>query len=287
MRTKSCFIMGLPEAGKTTYLAALWYLLGLENRTVLSLKEYIGNHKYLAQLSEIWLGATKVSRTNIRAEEKVLPLLLVDNKHQQFEVNFPDLSGESFQKQYSEREIDKDLAEYICQSDGILLFINPEKIIEPTLISQTNYKWRNSANPTEVEFVSRNPIQDDPTEVQLLELLQFINYLKECTYTRLGIIISAWDIVNKDKYSRPEMFVKDQLPLLWQFLSANPMIFDVFYYGVSAQGGPLESEEDSERLSSFDDQMERILVVDNNGKISNDITLPLWEALKKKAGETE
>jgi len=286
MRTKSCFIMGLPEACKTTYLAALWYSLGFKGRTVLSLKEYTGNHKYLAQLSETWLSAEKVSRTSILSQEKVLPLLLEGHNYQQFEVTFPDLSGEIFQKQYNDREIDKELSEYIRYCDSILLFINPYKVIEPCLISQLDYESRHSSDTPEEDILPRNPLNDDPTEVQLVELLQFINYLKDCMHTRLGIIISAWDI-RKEKYDRPEKFVKEELPFLWQYLFTNSTIFDVFYYGVSAQGGPLENEEDSERLASFHDQMERILVVNNNGAESHDITLPLWEALQEKVGETK
>lgn len=285
MSAKSCFIMGLPDAGKTTYLAALWYSLNLQDRTVLSLKEYTGDHKYLAKISETWLDAEKVSRTTIQSEQKILPLLLKDHYNQQFEISFPDLSGESFQKQYSIREIDKDLEKYILYSNGILLFINPNIIKEPWLISEFNYKNRHSDNISDEKIPTRNPISDDPTDVQLVELLQFIHFIKDCNHKKLGIIISAWDVITK--YDKPENFVKAQLPFLWQYLYCNSTIFDTFYYGVSAQGGPLETEADSAKLSDFDDPIDRILVIDNDGNKCNDITLPLWETLKENEGETK
>lgn len=278
MKKHSCFIMGLPEAGKTTYLAALWYSLEQSSGTVLKLKQYTGNHQYLVRLAETWLLADKVSRTSILSEEKSLSLLLEDHEGREFQVAFPDLSGESFQKQYVDREIDKEIATYISESDGILLFINPEKIQEPCLISQIPLVLRHSTEEGE-QVKTHDPIQDDPTEVQLVALLQFVDYLRDSMKVRLGIVVSAWDVISEQDYRRPEKFVKERLPLLWQYISSNSTLFDVFYYGISAQGGRLDNEDDSLKLLQIDDQIQRIMVVDNNEKKFNDITLPLWEVL--------
>lgn len=278
MNPRACFIIGLPETGKTTYLAALWFCLNQPDKTILRLKKYTGNLRYLAQLSETWLSASKVSRTNIYAEEKALVLTLVDNLQQEYDVTFPDLSGESFQRQYTDREIDKSIAEYIRRCEGILFFVNPLKVVEPHLISKVPTHLKGSG--PEPEITSRNP-QDDPTDVQLVELLQFISFLRENKPIRLGVIISAWDVVDDTTYNIPEKFLKEQLPLFWQFITSNHAVFNRFYYGVSAQGGALESQEDSDKLLKFEDQVERIIVVDNENNKTNDITLPLWMALNK------
>lgn len=280
MNSKSCFIMGLPAAGKTTYLAALTYYMEC-SKGMLHIKKYIGNHQYLTHLSEIWLTAEKVLRTNTLTEQKNLLLYLEDSDGNELQLTFPDLSGESFQKQYKDREIDEEIAICISKSDGILLFTNPEQIIEPQLILQMPIEARMSEE-NDSPALSRNPLQADPTEVQLVDLLQIVDYLKNssCSSINLGIVISAWDIVDQT-YITPEEFVKERLPLLWQYLTTNCPRFKVSYFGVSAQGGPLNNEDDTIRLLDFDDPIKRILVVNNQGTRGNDITLPLWEVMNK------
>ncbi|HEY5588988.1 MAG TPA: hypothetical protein VIK86_08540, partial [Candidatus Paceibacterota bacterium] len=285
MNNKSCFIMGLPSAGKTTYLAALWYSLQQPNKTMLRLNKYIGNHKYLTKLSETWTGLEKVSRTSIDNEEKKLNISLVDMDKTIYEVSFPDLSGESFQKQYVDREIDKDTAEYITKCGGILVFINPEETTPPPcFITEINYETR-IAFQSIGELVVRKPLKDDPTEVQLVELLQFITFLRQQNHINIGIIVSAWDTLEPKQFNIPEKFIKEQLPLLWQYLYSNAMLFSVSYFGISAQGGPLENEGDIEKLANVTEPVHRIMVMDNYGNFSHDVTLPLLKVLQEKAGE--
>lgn len=284
MRRKSCFIMGLPAAGKTTFLAALWYCLQQQKATILSLKCFSGNQHYLDHIQDSWLKAEKVSRTNIHTEEKSLTLTLSGNDQHDFEVTFPDLSGETFQKQYKDREIEKITAEFIRQSDSLLLFINPSDIQIPYLISDVAMSCRTSS--IETAAPSRNPSQDDPIDVQLVELMQFVTFLRDDTPVRLGIIVSAWDTIPSNEYDHPETLVRKQLPLLWQYLKANHTLFDVFFFGVSAQGNALESEEDKDIVSNMENQMDRIIVVNAMKNISHDITLPLWAAVSQEGEES-
>lgn len=59
--SKSCFIIGLPAAGKTSYLAALAYSLEQQNiPTKLQWKSFSGNQQYLTKLAEKWLTAEAV-----------------------------------------------------------------------------------------------------------------------------------------------------------------------------------------------------------------------------------
>lgn len=55
--------MGLPGAGKTTFLAALWHTIN-SNSFAASLKlDKIDNGQYLAQLSQKWVDAEPLDRT--------------------------------------------------------------------------------------------------------------------------------------------------------------------------------------------------------------------------------
>ncbi len=285
MDSKSCFILGLPSAGKTSYLAALAYSLQQKQvETKLHWNSFSGDHQYLASLAETWLTAEPVSRTSVGNQQTSLTICLNDCEGKIFNITFPDLSGETFQKQYVDREIDKSLADSIINGNGILVFINPRDIIEPELISELPLASRLETDPN-IAVQERNPANDDPTEVQIVQLLQDIEFLLDDEKGKkipLAIIISAWDIVD-DSHSIPEDCIKERTSLLWQFLKANDDTFLTSYYGISAQGGALETDEESEMLiDQFEtNPAERILVVNSVGEKSHDITLPLWEVMNK------
>jgi hypothetical protein len=284
IQSKSCFIIGLPEAGKTSYLAALAYSLRQKDiKTKLCWKKFTENHQYLTTLANTWLEYEKVSRTRIGMQETSHSVELYDNDDNQYIVTFPDLSGEIFQKQYAEREIDKELSKLISSCDGILLFLNPSLIREPILISEIPIDTRPFSEdiPATKEH---NPVETDATAVQLVELLQDIDYLTENDRKHaipLVVVVSAWDVV-VETCATPEDCIAERAPLLWQYLKTNDDVFHVSYYGVSAQGGTLEQDAEIDALcENYGERpVERIIVVNNNGETSHDITLPLWEAMK-------
>ena len=137
---------------------------------------------------------------------------------------------------------------------------------------------KNDTSPKE-----RNQKIDDPTVVQIIVLLQDTAYLLKGKRMPLVVIVSAWDVV-ENSFTTPEDFVMKHTSLLWQFLKANNDIFNVSYYGVSAQGGKIETSEQAEALIEQyeNNPWMRMSATDNLGVKSHDITLPLWELLNKK-----
>lgn len=284
--SKSCFILGLPSVGKTSYLAALAFSMQQDDvPTMLRWDHFSGNQKYLVKLAETWSSGSSVPRTNRAAEQAVLRLQLADRDANQYNVTFPDLSGETFQAQYNDREIAPDYAELIRGSEGMLVFINPDKVMEPILISELPTEARHA--PAELQTLPRRiPSQVDSTAVQMVTFLQDIQALVETATVSLAIVISAWDVI-KDKYCFPQTYVKEHLPLLWQYLTANSDSFSVQYYGVSAQGGSLDQQDAAEQLIEKYEETpaNRILVVNEAGELSHDITLPLWSVMNARSEE--
>ena len=292
MKNKSCFILGLPAAGKTSYLAALAYSLEQTDiQTKFRWDKFTENHQYLALLAETWARGEKVPRTNpgIGMQQDRLCLQLKDDEGQIFQVIFPDLSGEIFQAQYRSREIDEELAEQIVNCGGVMLFINPENIQEPELISELPAHIREEVSPDQssqesVKQDSAKAISTEPTPtaVELVVLLQDILFLvedKNDISMPFVVVVSAWDVI--EDYQDPEQLVKERLPLLWQYLHTHRNQLKASYYGVSAQGGRLDSEEEAEQLLEKNGAMpvERILVVNPTGEQSHDITSPLWDIM--------
>ena len=112
-----------------------------------------------------------------------------------------------------------------------------------------------------------------PSQVQLVDLLQFVLRRRPPTVLRVGLIVSAWDLV-RGQGLMPQQWCAARLPLLGQFLESNPGRLSAEYYGISAQGGVLP--RDAERLRDFTHPSARIeVVVGIEQASSHDITLPV------------
>src|SRR5437660_1534052 len=98
----SQFVMiGLPATGKTSFLAALWYLVQhgeVDHRLALDRME--GDSKHLNQLSNLWASFELVPRTPTGVERTVSMVLNDTVEKKNVTLTFPDLSGESFMLQW-------------------------------------------------------------------------------------------------------------------------------------------------------------------------------------------
>lgn len=274
-KSTQCYIMGLPNAGKTTYLSALWHVLN--NSINCSNKLKIGkigsDAKYLDSLSGKWADADPLDRTKTGEEAKNIRIEVLDELGNVFEIRFPDLSGETFQGQYERREISNDLFDYINNSDGIMVFINVNDIRQTTAISEIDEENKDE-NKKGKEIAIRRPAIDDPMQVQLIEHLKFIEEISNEKKYNLGIVLSAWDVVKSLKLEQnPEEFLRSRMNMLWQFLYTNKN-YKTKFWGVSAQGGDLNEPTLLDKTPA-----ERIIVVNSIGEEGHDITLPIFEVL--------
>jgi hypothetical protein len=267
-------LIGLPATGKTSFLAALWYLV--QHAQVphkLTLERLEGENKYLNQISNAWLLCQPVPRTPTDSE-KVVSMILKDTEPgKTVTLTFPDLSGESFSLQWAERQITTSYDKFLKTASGGVLFINPDPHkparidVAAPLVQEMNQADGDGDTPV----VQWEPSLA-PRQVQLVELLQFIagrDYFKPPF--RLVLVISAWDKLKATGIS-PAKWFATQIPLLFQFLESNRNLFEYTIYGVSAQGGDYAQ---ADKLTEVDPS-ERIDVVSSDGKSSShDLTEPL------------
>lgn len=260
---KKLFIMGAPNAGKSTFLAALWYSVNQKSvQTKLTLSKMRGDLNYLYTIEKKWLQVERLERTAIGQEKEKLSILLSDGCDE-MEIEFPDLSGETFQNIYEEREMSIELKQKILDADSILYFINVEDVHGPEFISELPSQFRKG----EEIIKARVPSKDDPTQVQIVDLLQVILEMKKSIH--LGIVFSAWDLIDTDKQSDVVTYLKKDLNMLWQYLQSNKYKINMRVWGVSAIGGKIEEED---RLLDFAEPIERIKIVNDRGETSNDLT---------------
>lgn len=269
-------LIGLPETGKTTFLAALWHVLCSDDVDAhLTLQRFHDDHEYLNAIRERWVNAEIQVRTVPSAEAQVSMILSGENLEDEIEVCIPDLSGESYESAWGDRKINRERSEALGRAEGILLFVNPDRVAKEVLISETATVVDELGDDDDTDEDGPELTEWDahkaPTQIQLVDLLQCVLRLNENRPLRVGVIVSAWDRI--DGEITPADWVKRELPLLWQFLCCNDDSLQAGYFGVSAQGGHLP--DDADKLRKLDSPTERINLACEDGTTTNDITTPL------------
>lgn len=270
------FFMGLPGSGKTTFLAALWHVLDDQSSTTsLRLTRLSGDRTYLNRIAEAWRSCSPVERTTLQTEEQV-GLHLVGDSLGEFELAVPDLSGEAFELQLTDRRMSIQHDAIVQQAAGIILFLHPDvkKGIQLGHALQLEASISESDPQDEgasEESASALPwsVENMPTQVKLVELLQFV-LDRSPRAIRVAVVVSAWDLVENLALS-PLDYVSREMPLLRQFLDANRDELEHAVFGVSAQGGSIPDDKSS--LLAID-ALDRIKVCDGNDT-SRDITRPI------------
>lgn len=270
------FVMiGLPASGKTSFLAALWYLVQhkeVEHR--LTLERMEGDSRHLNQISNLWASFEVVPRTPINTNRTVSMVLHDSVTRKTITLVFPDLSGESFMAQWVERHFTVNYDSFLKESVGGVLFISALDYRKPVRIASAMplLKEMGVAGPSNGGTDDSSIAWDStkaPTQVQLVELLQFVaerEYFKPPF--RLALVISAWDQLKGVK-ATPVKWLIDEMPFLSQFLESNQRLFNFNVYGLSAQGG--DYKDDLGKLSGMKPS-ERILIEGDGVKNPHDLT---------------
>jgi len=270
--------IGLPEAGKTTFLAALWHVTESEEVPgALRLERISENAKHLNSIRNDWLRLERVVRT-VPGQEQPTTLWLRDERGPVGEVLFPDLSGESFEGAWKDRHWTNEYDEFVSVADSFLVFVHPGTLKEPYTIAEMQ-RMAEAAFPEENQTAG-NPQPGDggddapveippeewsaekaPTQVQLVDLFQFTEKFRRMKRpVRVAVIVSAWDLV-RENYpgdAGAGNWVKERMSYLDQYLRSNSELFSVRVYGVSAQGGDLEKDRNA--LQNHVRTSERIVI---------------------------
>ena len=234
-------IVGLPSSGKTTFLAALWHLIDAgEVRTKLVLDRLVGDHTYLNTITEAWRRCEEVPRTSRASETKLAIYVHEPTSGLKIALGFPDLSGESFEEQFAARRCSLDYVDGFAGNGGIMLFVSANRRADGLTLADLAPAIAGGEEPDQQPAVREWVPSDVPQQVQLVDLLQFLQRPPFARRRRrLAVIVSAWDLVLEPKPT-PDQWLAREMPLLHQFLMNNSESFCAQVYGVSAQGGDVK-----------------------------------------------
>lgn len=273
-------IVGLPESGKTTLLAAIWHMVREPGSTTAlkfgGLSQ--GNYEHINGLAKRWRAGKKQQRTQTSGV-KIVSMQLKTADGRAFEVSFPDMPGEDFSEMWEKRELDRSISSTLL-APAIALVVNGDTIKFPAwIVERMNLAKAAGMEAPLAKVVDWSP-NLAPTQVQVVALLQFLMSGElDVGPRRLAVLISAWDEVEGEGLD-PEEVLSIKLPLLDQYLrnGRDPWTWRV--WGVSAQGGVYEDQDKDEHIAATDALREierpsdRIKVVDGK-TVNTDITLPL------------
>lgn len=264
-------IVGLPEAGKTSFIHAVDELL--QNPPMANALHSHGlalDRSYLELEKAKYRAGEKLKHTERNLQEAQAELLFEDpTTGRRGRLFLPDLSGEIFQDQWVDRKWTETYRDELRKIDGMLVFVRAD-------IPASNQELLGpmAALPDDHKKALRWDPKKASQQVQIVDVLQFIATKGGIRRAlRTAVLISAWDTVEKPSNLQPKdpvAFLAREWPLLDQYLRTNSEVFATKIYGVSALGGTPEELQELKKLPP----QERVKLVDDSGS-SRDLTRPL------------
>jgi len=284
---REILVMGLPEAGKTTFIAALWHVVSSkEVPSELQMRELQPSRDYLNEISKRWRECAPVGRTILGKERSVTMNLETLDRTRSFRVTLPDTSGEAFQRIFENRRWSASFGATVERSVALMFFVHPNALVAPHRIDDGVEEAVRVMEPIggHLENASlvagtEDPVPWEPNraspQAKILDLLQLVIRAKGARPLKIVMVISAWDLVKGEKLS-PEKWLEKRAPLVWQFLNAHKENRSYAVFGISAQGD--DYAKHASELREFIKPSERISVVWDR-ETTNDITKPLLWAV--------
>ncbi|PHY21506.1 hypothetical protein [Caulobacter sp. BP25] len=301
--TGQLLIAGMPNSGKSTFIAALRYLVtSRETQTALEQTRLSDNEAHFNLLEERWLAGERMKRTQNPSEAWVTLHVRDRESGAEADISIPDLKGERFEQPAAAGFCDHSLYDALVASDGLMVFTNADRSADDTMIGEMDdvvsslEAGTGPAEPSTDDQASSplvaQPTQqteppapaasiaparfdpyDMPEQVKVVELLQMMNRRPQSGRRRkLVVVISGWDAAEEASKLTPEAWLAKYRPMLSQFLEYNSDLWAPQIYGVSAQGGVLP--RDRAKLVAIRKPAERIKIV-GHGAQTHDLTAPI------------
>jgi len=261
MTTRNVFMAGLPDAGKTTFIAALWYLVFSRTPGLALSFGSLENvdMAYLDNLRSQWVQAKKLERTKIGHEKTALINLVAPNGSQ-LRLSLEDFAGEGFRRMWTRRRASVKVAEQARNADRHLLLVNVGKVTYPISAGELRNQLAGLPAGEEAAFDARKC----PTAVQVTDVLQqLIRDPISASPKKIAVALSAWDEVAGDGLSPAEV-LEERLPLLSQYLKSLSRHHEIKLYGLRAQGASYEDPAARDKVLTVPKPIDRIVLVEDD-----------------------
>lgn len=267
MEGKNILLAGLPAAGKSTYLTALWAVeKDGKSGHLLSCDGLPPESSYIDGMRDNWMVLKEVRRTAFAEPQEILLPMKSFRSSEKISLVLPDFKGEVFQG-VLDNIISDDIRNWCGKAEGILFMLNLGNA-SPDMLQE---EMSESAKPKverEKVVMTSSDITDAIKNVLLLKFLW--EEIGDCP---ISICFSCWDIRDVAEGLSSEQWVKENHPCIYNFVEEH--FTHYCYFGVSAQGADyqgLDAEREDD-LAEKTTSKERAYVYTD--KKSYDITEPI------------
>lgn len=273
MERTNILLAGLPAAGKSTYITALWAVeKDGKSGHLLSCDGMPSESSYIDSMRENWMVLKEVRRTTFAEPQEIVLPMKSSQTGEKINLSLPDFKGEVFQR-VLDNAVSKEIEDWCDKSSGILYMLNlggsSPQMLQEEVSKVTKPK-------VDLEKVVMTSSDIDPV-IQNVLLLKYL-------YERMGdvpiaICFSSWDATDCKEKNRIDEWVIENHPCIYNYVSEHFSSFK--FYGISAQGADYgELDENSEdELAEKTTTKERAFVFTD--KKSFDITEPIDFLIKE------
>lgn len=268
---KKCFIAGVPDAGKTTYIAALWDIIKRGgNDLELQFTTSPENSSYLNEIWEYWVSMNKIERSKTPVPDDIKINVKRKSDGEELELDIPDFMGEQFQK-IIDHTLPDNIKQWIEQSDRMVYFINKlDDVIKDDL-------EEDEPEESAVDRIEERQKAPRLAPEKMLEASQNMMVLKyiatHAKMQKIAIGLSAWDVKMTVNLT-PEEYLQQRSPVLYNFIKWH--FKEVVFFGVSAQG--FDYKDKTEKAAEMKEKARMsnraFIAFDKEKDLSPDLTKP-------------
>jgi hypothetical protein len=265
-------LLGLPRSGKSTFLGALWALVQSPMEPTVRETRFSGDRTYIQDLAEQLARGEQLDRTVLDIDDGLAVELGFDHGGIA-DVMIPDSSGESLELLIEQRRWHPRLLSACEGATAALLFLHPERLTLPEPITAGAHRtdaYAPAGREEEdgVDFHPGEPVafravEHQCTAASLIDAFENLDEVWRDQPIRLGVVVSAWDLVAGEPHLTPYEWLQAWLPGLLATLEAGREPGEVEVFGVSAQGGPLEARDE---LLARGEVYDRVFAEDRHGR---------------------
>lgn len=260
-------IAGLPNAGKTTYIAALNGAIQTGGDFSLSYAGKSSEVQYINKITRQWLEG-KIVDHSTDEDPKYIDWPLKRKNGDVITITIPDMKGEMYQDIIN-NDFNEGLADFCKGSSGVLFFIND--IVKPVLKEHA----RNIVSGSESDADQRS--QTDASSVALtidkvndvVKAILVLRYLRKLIGDiKLVVAVSSWDEIEAS-YDSIDNYMQNQCSALYNYVRYH--FSDYRFYGVSAQGLKYDNHTGSLDKITTDGKRAYVFTTEKN----YDLSIPL------------
>jgi Double-GTPase 1 len=282
-KNASILVIGEHNVGKTNYGTQLLGRLRLE-KSSLKLHGTPDNistfESGLRSLNDGEAPAHTASSANL---ELVLP---IEFNQQRVSLTWPEYGGEQINNILQSRSLSKAWQNRIARADGWMLFLRLTKIgdsldaiAHPAPKGKGNITKKSpKTNATDV-IETVKPWNSNAKIIELVQMLlheKRIGIHERVKSPALVVALSCWDELNTQERDKPHTVLKQNLPLLYEFLTTLWADDSLSVFGVSSLGMDIRSNGAKEAFRD-DGPEQHGFVIKPDGSRSSDLSEPvIW-----------